>query len=111
MRAAISPRLRIPYYCKILNLGRNPTLTEAKKAYYSMSKQYHPDMNPLPDACNKLLEVQKAFQAAKAAIEQEASGNPRASHRIYDNFKEVKENLAACTAWNNYISRLVVEPC
>ncbi|WP_026389744.1 molecular chaperone DnaJ [[Acholeplasma] multilocale] len=47
-------------YYEVLGVSKTATEQEIKKAYRSLAKQYHPDMNKAPDAEEKFKEVNEA---------------------------------------------------
>jgi DnaJ-class molecular chaperone len=47
---------------KILALHRNASADEIKTAYRKLAKQWHPDVNDLPDAEQKFLAIQEAYE-------------------------------------------------
>jgi molecular chaperone DnaJ/curved DNA-binding protein len=49
-----------PY--RVLGVERNATEQEIKRAYRSLSLQYHPDRNPSEEAKTKILEVNNAYE-------------------------------------------------
>jgi len=50
-------------YYQILGIKRTSTTNEIKEAYYKMSKQYHPDLNPGDsNAANKFREISEAYE-------------------------------------------------
>ena len=49
-------------YYDILGVNKNASDDEIKKAYRSLAKKYHPDLNPgNTEAAEKLKEVNQAF--------------------------------------------------
>jgi len=46
---------------EVLGLTPNATTKEIKEAYYEKSKQFHPDVNPSPDAAKKFQQVTSAY--------------------------------------------------
>ncbi|MFS0575273.1 molecular chaperone DnaJ [Sporosarcina sp. 179-K 3D1 HS] len=49
-------------YYEVLGLTKSATKEEIRKAYRSLSKKYHPDLNKEPDAEEKFKEVTEAFE-------------------------------------------------
>ncbi len=49
----------------MLGINKNATDDEIKKAYKSMAKKYHPDLNKSPDAAEKMKEINAAYDVLK----------------------------------------------
>lgn len=49
-------------YYETLNVGRNATKDEIRKAYRNLARQYHPDVNKSPDAEGKFKEINEAYE-------------------------------------------------
>lgn len=49
-------------YYEILGVGKGASKDEIKKAYRSLSKKYHPDINQSDDAADKFKEVKEAYE-------------------------------------------------
>jgi curved DNA-binding protein CbpA len=49
-------------YYEILNIPRNSSLKEIKKAYYKLSLLHHPDKDPNKSSSNKFLEIKNAYE-------------------------------------------------
>jgi DnaJ-class molecular chaperone len=52
----------MPNYYEILGVGRDATDVEIKKAYRSLSLQWHPDRNSAPEANAKFQEISEAYE-------------------------------------------------
>jgi|TARA_R100000501_G_C2615220_1_gene108941 DnaJ-class molecular chaperone len=52
-------------YYEILELSLGCSLSDIKKAFRSLSKIYHPDVNPSPGASHKFIEIQTAYTILK----------------------------------------------
>lgn len=70
-------------YYKILNINKNASLEEIKKAYRALALQYHPDKNKNPDAEMKFKEISEAYQVL----------NDKQKRHEYDNIKQMPNNL------------------
>ena len=68
-------------YYKILNVQRNATKQEVKKAYHKMSLEYHPDRNKSPNARDKFSQIAEAYEVL----------SNEEKRRIYD--REGKEGV------------------
>lgn len=49
-------------YYEVLGISKNATLEEIKKAYKTLAKKYHPDLNKSPDAEEKFKEINEAHE-------------------------------------------------
>lgn len=49
-------------YYKTLGVISKASEAEIKKAYFSLAKQWHPDVNKSPDAKNKFAEINQAYE-------------------------------------------------
>lgn len=50
------------HYYKILNVPPDAPKAKIKRAYYKLAKEYHPDVNPDPDAKDKFIEINEAYE-------------------------------------------------
>lgn len=49
-------------YYEVLGISKDASEQEIKKAYRSLAKKYHPDMNKSPDAETKFKEINEAYE-------------------------------------------------
>ncbi|OMJ94814.1 hypothetical protein SteCoe_1999 [Stentor coeruleus] len=49
-------------FYSILGVSRSASESDIKKAYFSLAKKYHPDVNKEPDAKNKFSEINTAYE-------------------------------------------------
>lgn len=54
--------MTISEYYHLLDLPRNSSLNDIKKAYRSKARLYHPDINHAPDARDKFILVTEAYE-------------------------------------------------
>lgn len=52
--------MKDPY--KLLGVAKEASQAEIKKAYYQLAKKYHPDQNKDPNAREKFVEIQSAYE-------------------------------------------------
>jgi molecular chaperone DnaJ len=78
-------------YYKILEIEENSTQDEIKKKYRSLSKQYHPDVNP--DGAEKFKEIAEAYEVL-------GDKNKR------DQYDKSKNNPFSGTEFENFFSQM-----
>ena len=52
-------------YYQILDVGRDASQDEIKRAYRKLARKYHPDVSEEPDAEDRFKEVQEAYEVLK----------------------------------------------
>jgi molecular chaperone DnaJ len=76
-------------YHQILGIQRDASEEDIKKAYYSLSKQYHPDLNPNnEEAAQKFKEVTEAFEMLTNPQKKQQSFNPFGSSPFASHFSD-----------------------
>ena len=70
-------------YYDVLELSKNASADDVKKAYRKLARQYHPDVNKAPDAETKFKEVKEAYDVlsddqARARYDQFGHQDPNA---------------------------------
>ena len=59
-------------YYEVLGLERSASDSDIKKAYRTLAKKYHPDLNKAPDAADKFKEIQEAYEVLSDAQKRAA---------------------------------------
>ncbi len=52
----------MPDYYSILQLDRNATIDDVRRAYRKLAQKYHPDVSKLPDAQEKFIAITEAYE-------------------------------------------------
>lgn len=63
-------------YYEVLGVAKAASAEEIRKAYRTLARQYHPDVNKAPDAQKKFTEVQEAYDVL----------SDESKRRLYDQF-------------------------
>lgn len=71
-------------YYEILGLAKSASQEEIKKAYRSLSKQYHPDVNPDGEA--RFKEIAEAYETLSDPAKRAQYDNPRPQQQQFDPF-------------------------
>ena len=76
-------------YYQILGVSENSSVEEIKQAYRKLAKKYHPDINKLPDAHQRFIEISEAYEV----LFQRAAGKDKAQPQVdYEEFlRDVRE--------------------
>ena len=76
-------------YYQILEVSENSSIEEIKQAYRKLAKQYHPDINKLPDAHHRFIEISEAYEV----LFQRAACKDKAQPQVdYEEFlRDVRE--------------------
>lgn len=51
-----------PSYYELLQIPRDATVEEIRRAYHELARKFHPDINRDPDANNQFLKIKEAFE-------------------------------------------------
>ncbi len=64
----------------VLGISKDADDREVKKAYLKLASVLHPDVNPSPDASEKFVQVQLAYETLTAKVEEPLSPVLSAAH-------------------------------
>ncbi len=96
---------------KVLGLNKNATADDIKRAYKTLAKKYHPDLNPNDrNAEEKMKELNVAYDTLLKAgnVKPIPEPPPKTSSTIYDIWEILFPNTSKKTDDNKNI---VLEPC
>ncbi|PCI25731.1 hypothetical protein COB57_00780 [Candidatus Peregrinibacteria bacterium] len=90
----------MPYFAglrHLFNVEAAVTPAELKKAYRNLSKEYHPDINPSPEAEKRMKKMTHAYEILtdedkKKAYEKEQRENIRLAQKADAKKKKVAKN-------------------
>lgn len=68
----------------ILNIRKDASPDEIKKAYRDLAKQYHPDKNKAPEAAERIKSINRAHEVLSNPIEREKYDKARRNGYEYD---------------------------
>lgn len=74
-------------YYKILNVDKNAQFEVIKRAYYALSKKYHPDKNMKTDTTSKMQEINEAFSILK---DEQKRKRYDSEYQLFINFSQGK---------------------
>ena len=88
----------------ILNIPRSSTDDEIKRAYRRLILLYHPDKNKQPDAADKFIEIQTAYDLLKSKSRRDHY-DTQTQHDQYVIFKSLYKSLYS--RYPDYVAHLV----
>ena len=83
--------MTITDYYKILSLPANASLEEIKKAYRNKARQYHPDINPSPDAKDLFIVATEAYEFLISNHNKLAS-DAQAYHQATEDWRKYRQD-------------------
>jgi len=87
-------------YYEILGVDRNASLSEIKKAYYSLSKKYHPDINP--KTANLFRNINEAYQTLSNPELRKRYDDSLDNQTEYTKYEEYTTNTSYTSYSNTY---------
>lgn len=94
-------------YYKILDLGRNATDTDIKKAYRNLAMKWHPDLNSNPSAHAKFIEINEAYEILISTLKRKeydkifSESNQNETSTIFRTWQEEAQKKAKSYAEMN----------
>jgi hypothetical protein len=77
-------------YLRILDLNRNCTIDDIKKAYRKKAREFHPDINNAPEAKDMFICVTEAYEFLITYFER-MSANEESYRRAMDDWKKYRQ--------------------
>lgn len=101
--------MAIKNYYQILNVSQTATQEEIKKAFRTLAKQYHPDVNPNRDANEIMQQITEAYEVLsdvekRKQYDKKLGNIPKASQNtsVYSSYTKTKsESEADFEEWLN----------
>lgn len=101
--------MAIKNYYQILNISQNATQEEIKKAFRTLAKQYHPDVNSNPNANEIMQQITEAYEVLsdvekRKQYDKKLGNIPKASQNtsVYSSYTKTKsESEADFEEWLN----------
>jgi len=78
-------------YYQILGIPLNSSVNDIKKAYRQKARQYHPDINPAPEARDKFILATEAYEFLIANHDRISSDN-EAYRQAMDNWRKYRQD-------------------
>lgn len=89
--------MRDPY--EVLQIPKNSSNADIKKAYYKLAKEYHPDKNKDPDAIEKFKEINDAYKSVTSSNDEQIKND------FPDLFQKFNNIIDGLFTINNLISQ------
>ena len=74
-------------YYEVLEINKNATHNEIKKAYRTLAKKYHPDKNPLTE--EKFKEISKAYETLQDPITKQEYDESITEPNVFEYMKNI----------------------
>ena len=79
---------------EILGVDKNAKISEIKKAYFTLAKKYHPDINKSPNAKEKFTEISEAYDTLSNEQKRKAyDENKQSSYQPFTNYSYYHDNF------------------
>jgi curved DNA-binding protein CbpA len=85
-------------YYALLGVSRDATVTQIKRAYRKLAKQYHPDLNNSPDAAERFREITEAYDTLTDPDRR------RRYDRLHGTSTGTGSNTGAGNSWRQHTS-------
>ena len=79
---------------EILGIDKKANISEIKKAYFTLAKKYHPDINKSPNAKEKFTEISEAYDTLSNDQKRKAyDENKQSSYQPFTNYSYYHDNF------------------
>lgn len=95
----------------ILNISKDASPDEIKKAYREKAKQFHPDKNKAPEAAEKFKMISKAHEVLSNPAERRKYDDAKRNGFDYDNDNSSwsRPNMADAKEWTEWFKNVFNE--